>query len=64
MRLMKIPYSDGSLDKINGKGLLSVCNKNPALASHKTPRVLHKEHLCMKHIFQLNIIDRNIFDEY
>ena len=56
--------TDASLDQINGKGLLSICNRDPALASHKTPRVLHKEHLCMKHIFQLNIIDRNIFDEY
>ena len=53
-----------SLELINGKGLLSMCNRNPELPSHKVPRVLHKEHLCMKHIFQLNIIDRNIFDEY
>ena len=56
--------TDASLDQINGKGLLSICNRNPALASHKVPRVLYKEHLCMKHIFQLNIINRNIFDEY
>ena len=53
-----------SLEQINGKGLFSVCNRNPQLPSNKVPRALHKEHLCMKHIYQLNLIDREIYSEY
>ena len=53
-----------SLELINGKGLLSMCNKNPELPSHKMPRVLYKEHLCMKHIYQLSLVDNKIYSEY
>ena len=53
-----------SLERINGKGLLSVCNRNPEVPSHKVPRVLHKEHLCMKHIYQLSLVDSKIYSEY
>ena len=52
------------LENINGKGLLSVCNRNPELPSNKVPRVLHKEHLCMKHIHQLSLVDNKIYSEY
>ena len=52
------------LELINGKGLLSVCNRNPEVPSHKVPRVLHKEHLCMKHIYQLSLVDKKIYSEY
>ena len=58
---VKIP---ASLEQINGKGLLSVCNRNPEVPSHKVPRVLHKEHLCMKHIYQLSLVDKKIYSEY
>ena len=53
-----------SLELINGKGLLSMCNRNPELPSHKVPRVLHKEHLCMKHIYQLSLVNNKIYNEY
>ena len=52
------------LERINGKGLLSVCNKDPNVPSHKVPRVLHKEHLCMKHVYQLELIDILTFTQY
>ena len=53
-----------SLERINGKGLLSVCNRNPELPSNKVPRVVHKEHLCIKHIYQLSLVDSKIYSEY
>ena len=53
-----------ALERINGKGLLSMCNRNPELPSHKVPRVLYKEHLCMKHIYQLSLVDNKIYSEY
>ena len=57
-------WSKASLEQVNGKGLLSISNRQSTLPSHTIPRVLHKEHMCMKHIAQLNVVPRSIFDEY
>ena len=57
-------WSKASLEQVNGKGLLSISNREVTLPSHTIPRVLHKEHMCMKHIAQLNVVPRSIFDEY
>ena len=57
-------WSKASLEQVNGKGLLSISNREVTLPSHTIPRVLHKEHMCMKHIAQLNIVPRSFFDEY
>ena len=67
-KFLRIDGDDGEvpapLELINGKGLLSVCNRNPEVPSHKVPRVLHKEHLCMKHIYQLSLVNNKIYSEY
>ena len=57
-------WSKASLEQVNGKGLLSISNRDVTLPSHTIPRVLHKEHMCMKHIAQLNVVPRSVFDEY
>ena len=57
-------WSKASLEQVNGKGLLAISNRQVTLPSHTIPRVLHKEHMCMKHIAQLNVVPRSIFDEY
>ena len=57
-------WSKASLEQVNGKGLLSISNRQSTLPSHTIPRVLHKEHMCMKHIAQLNVVPRSFFDEY
>ena len=57
-------WSKASLEQVNGKGLLSISNRDVTLPSHTIPRVLHKEHMCMKHIAQLNVVPRSFFDEY
>ena len=57
-------WSKASLEQVNGKGLLSISNREVTLPSHTIPRVLHKEHMCMKHIAQLNVVPRSFFDEY
>ena len=57
-------WSKASLEQVNGKGLLSISNRDVTLPSPTIPRVLHKEHMCMKHIAQLNVVPRSFFDEY
>ena len=57
-------WSKAFLEQVNGKGLLSISNREVTQPSHTIPRVLHKEHMCMKHIAQLNVVPRSFFDEY
>ena len=52
------------LEKINSKGLVFLSNKQKGRRSYDTPRVLQKEHLVMSQMAQLNIVDRNIFNQY
>ena len=75
-RMLKIDEEVEGLEYLNTKGLMPVQNqrwycyssypsiKRIHLPSHTVPRVLHKEHLCIKYMSQLSLIDQDIFDNY
>ena len=63
-RMLKIDEEVDGIEYLNTKGLMPVQNQRIHLPSHTIPRVLHKEHLCIKYMSQLNLIDQDIFDNY
>jgi len=63
-RMLKIDEEVAELEHLNTQGLLPVRNQQENMPSNTVPRVLHKEHLCIKYMSQLRLIDKEIFDNY
>ena len=63
-RMLKIDEEVTDLEYLNTQGLMPVRSQQESVLSHTTPRVLHKDHLCIKHMSQLKLIDNDIFDNY
>ena len=63
-KMLNIDEEVGNLEYLNTMGLMPVQNNQSHLPSHTKPRVLHKEHLCLKHMAQLNLISKEVFDNY
>ena len=63
-QMLNIDEEVGNLEYLNTMGLMPVQNNQSHLPSHTKPRVLHKEHLCLKHMAQLNLISKEVFDNY
>ena len=58
-RMLKIDEEVEGLEYLNTNGLMPVQNQRIHLPSHTVPRVLHKEHLCIKYMSQLSLIDQD-----
>ena len=63
-KMLNIDEEVGNLEYLNTMGLMPVQNNQSHLPSHTKPRVLHKEHLCLKYMAQLNLISKEVFDNY
>ena len=50
--------------ELNQEDLLFVQSTNEEAASHTAPRVLHKQHLCLHHMNQLNLITDEVHESY
>ena len=63
-KMLNIDEEADGLEYLNTQGMLMVQNQQDHMPSHTVPRAVHKEHMCIKYMSQLNLINKDIFDNY